>query len=243
MLFRSHEQEAYGVGMATAYGVGESVQERGIPVGAVVPHDPGLGGEARAERRGELTLEGLHRLSGALVGLQGALHGGEVLGRGARQRLHERGLPHKQVPGQREQAAADHEVDAGAALEAFDRDDLQRLELAGARDVGAPAGVEVGARDLDEAHAADEAGRQAACPDRELGERLRRDLPDGDRAVLPDDGVDGGFQRITSGRVEVSVEGFYKDLDQLVSRVASADGGYEYQNLGRGYAKIGRAHV
>jgi hypothetical protein len=43
----------------------------------------------------------------------------------------------------------------------------------------------------------------------------------------------GAEQELTR-HVEVSLEGFYKDLDQLVVRNASAGGGYDYTNLGRG---------
>lgn len=43
-----------------------------------------------------------------------------------------------------------------------------------------------------------------------------------------------GAEQDLSRQVDVSVEGFYKDLDQLVSRVPSDAGNYEYNNVGRG---------
>jgi hypothetical protein len=45
-----------------------------------------------------------------------------------------------------------------------------------------------------------------------------------------------GFEQDITRQVEVSVEGFYKDLDQLVSRSPDASGGFAYANLGSGYA-------
>ena len=36
-------------------------------------------------------------------------------------------------------------------------------------------------------------------------------------------------------QIELSLEGFYKDLDQLVSRSAQANGSFLYDNQGSGY--------
>jgi TonB family protein len=44
-----------------------------------------------------------------------------------------------------------------------------------------------------------------------------------------------GFEQDLTRQVETSVEGFYKKLDQLVSRTPSENGQYEYNNLGTGY--------
>lgn len=44
-----------------------------------------------------------------------------------------------------------------------------------------------------------------------------------------------GVERELTDQVELSVEGFYKDFDQLVSRTASADGSFTYDNRGSGY--------
>jgi len=45
-----------------------------------------------------------------------------------------------------------------------------------------------------------------------------------------------GAEQDLTRQVEVSMEGFYKDLDQLVSRTPDASGGYAYANLGSGYS-------
>ena len=43
-----------------------------------------------------------------------------------------------------------------------------------------------------------------------------------------------GLEQEISEQIEVSVEGFYKDLDNLVSRTPSADGSFDYNNEGEG---------
>jgi TonB family protein len=45
----------------------------------------------------------------------------------------------------------------------------------------------------------------------------------------------GGEQEITR-QIDLSIEGFYKDLDRMVSRGPDATGNYTYNNLGEGYA-------
>lgn len=44
-----------------------------------------------------------------------------------------------------------------------------------------------------------------------------------------------GFEQEITRPLEVSVEGFYKDLDQLVARLPNQNGGFDYNNLGKGY--------
>jgi TonB family protein len=44
-----------------------------------------------------------------------------------------------------------------------------------------------------------------------------------------------GFEQEITRPLEVSFEGFYKNLDQLVARVPNALGAYDYTNLGKGY--------
>jgi TonB family protein len=44
-----------------------------------------------------------------------------------------------------------------------------------------------------------------------------------------------GFEQEITKPLEVSFEGFYKDLDQLVARLPNLAGGYDYNNLGKGY--------
>jgi hypothetical protein len=44
-----------------------------------------------------------------------------------------------------------------------------------------------------------------------------------------------GIEREVTDNVEVNVEGFYKDLSQLVSRSAGLDGTFAYDNRGSGY--------
>jgi TonB family protein len=44
-----------------------------------------------------------------------------------------------------------------------------------------------------------------------------------------------GVERELTDQVEVNLEGFYKDLDQLVSRSAALDGSFQYDNRGSGY--------
>lgn len=44
-----------------------------------------------------------------------------------------------------------------------------------------------------------------------------------------------GAEQELSRQVEVSVEGFYKDLDKLVSRAPNERGSFDYANLGKGY--------
>ncbi|MBI5532454.1 MAG: TonB family protein [Deltaproteobacteria bacterium] len=44
-----------------------------------------------------------------------------------------------------------------------------------------------------------------------------------------------GFEQDLTRQIEVSFEGFYKDLDQLVSRTPDETGGFSYANLGSGY--------
>ncbi len=43
-----------------------------------------------------------------------------------------------------------------------------------------------------------------------------------------------GFEQEITNRIDLSVEGFYKDLDRLVSRAPDEFGQYTYNNLGRG---------
>jgi TonB family protein len=44
-----------------------------------------------------------------------------------------------------------------------------------------------------------------------------------------------GVEQELTDQIELSVEGFYKDLDHLVSRNAQADGSFAYDNAGSGY--------
>ena len=44
----------------------------------------------------------------------------------------------------------------------------------------------------------------------------------------------GAEQELTKN-IEVSLEGFYKDLDQLIARIPNARGSYDYTNFGTGY--------
>jgi TonB family protein len=44
-----------------------------------------------------------------------------------------------------------------------------------------------------------------------------------------------GIEREVTDNIEVNVEGFYKDLDQLVARSAGLDGTFAYNNRGSGY--------
>ena len=44
-----------------------------------------------------------------------------------------------------------------------------------------------------------------------------------------------GVEQTLGKRVEISFEGFYKHLDELVARTPSASGGFNYSNLGTGY--------
>ncbi len=45
-----------------------------------------------------------------------------------------------------------------------------------------------------------------------------------------------GVEQDLARQIETSVEGFYKDFDQLVTRAPTSTGGYEYANVGSGYA-------
>jgi hypothetical protein len=44
-----------------------------------------------------------------------------------------------------------------------------------------------------------------------------------------------GMEQDFTRQLEASLEGFYKNLDQLISSAANASGGFDYTNLGRGY--------
>ena len=44
-----------------------------------------------------------------------------------------------------------------------------------------------------------------------------------------------GVEQELTRQIEVSVEGFYKDLSNLVARAPSASGGFDYNNQGQGY--------
>jgi TonB family protein len=50
-----------------------------------------------------------------------------------------------------------------------------------------------------------------------------------------------GFERELNDQIELNLEGFYKDLRQLVSRSATLDGSFEYGNRGSGYVVGGEA--